>query len=122
MSLRAANAYRRVDLESAPKHQVLERLFERFLRDVATARQAIEVKDVQTKANAIDHAIRIVVELAAALDHTAAPELCANLAGLYDFVRERLGAANASLAVAPLDQASKIMADLASAFHEVHPR
>ena len=35
MLARAANAYRRVDLESAPKTQILERLFDRCLADIA---------------------------------------------------------------------------------------
>jgi flagellar protein FliS len=122
MSSRAANAYRRVDLESAPKHQIVERLYERLLRDVATARQAIVAGDVQGRANAIDHALRIIAEFTAALDHASAPELCANLASLYAYVAEQLSTANVTKAVEPLDTASKIMNDLATAFREAHPR
>lgn len=122
MNVRAANAYRRVDLESAPKHQIVERLFERFLRDVATARQAIAADDVQGRANAIDHALRIVAEFTAALDHGAAPELCANLASLYAYVAEQLGVANVTRSVEPLDVANKLMSELADSFRQVHAR
>ncbi|HLL25221.1 MAG TPA: flagellar export chaperone FliS, partial [Kofleriaceae bacterium] len=87
---RAAAAYKRVDLESAPKHQIVERLFDRFASDLATARGAIHARDVKGKAAAIDHAILIVTELRAALDHATAPELCANLDALYAFVGDRL--------------------------------
>lgn len=120
MHARAANAYRRGDLESAPKHLVLERLFDRFDRDLVQAREAIVAKDIQRKANLIDHAMRIVAELSAALDHAVAPELCANLAALYDYVTVKLGEANTKVAVAPLDDAAKVMADVASAFKEAH--
>ena len=120
--LRAANAYRTVDLESAPKHLVLERLFDRFARDVATARQAIAARDIERKGNALDHALRIVAELVAALDHALAPELCANLEALYHYVTARLGEANLTLALEPLDEAAQLMAEIGGAFRQVHPR
>ncbi|HEX7700406.1 MAG TPA: flagellar protein FliS, partial [Kofleriaceae bacterium] len=55
----AANAYRRVDLESAPKYQIVDRLYERFARDVEEARNAIHAKDISGKAKALDHALCI---------------------------------------------------------------
>jgi flagellar protein FliS len=120
MNARAANAYRRVDLESAPKTQIVERLFDRCVNDIAAARAAIEARDIQKKASALDHAIQIVVELKASLDTAAAPELCVNLAALYDFVTERLTEANVSLAMPPLDQATRIMTELGDAFRRAH--
>jgi flagellar protein FliS len=120
MHARAANAYRRVDLESAPKTQILERLFDRCVKDIADAREAIAAKDIHKKAAALDHALRIVVELKASLDVASAPELCANLAALYDFVAERLSQANASLEASPLDQATRIITELAAAFRGAH--
>jgi flagellar protein FliS len=114
----AATAYRRVDLESAPKYQIVDRLYERFARDVEQARNAILEKDILGKAKALDHALCIAVELKAALDHEAAPALCANLEALYDFVINQISVCNSTLKVRPLDQAAKIMAELALAFHE----
>jgi flagellar protein FliS len=122
MLARAANAYRRVDLESAPKTQILERLFDRFLIDVANARAAIESKDIAQKAAALDHALQIVVELRASLDANAAPELCANLAALYDFVTDQLVAASVNLSVKPLDPVTRIMTEIGEAFRAVHAR
>jgi flagellar secretion chaperone FliS len=122
MLARAANAYRRVDLESAPKPQILERLFDRFLIDVARARAAIEARDIATKAAMLDHALQIVVELRASLDAGAAPELCANLAALYDFVTDQLVSASLTLTVAPLEPATRIMTELCEAFRTVHAR
>jgi len=119
---RAANAYQRVDLESAPKHRIVERLFERFARDLDEARGAIARKDIAKKAASLDHAMRIVAELEASLDHTAAPELCENLAALYGFVMRRLVDANTTLAPTALDDAGRIMRELDTAFREAHPR
>ena len=117
-SRHAANAYRRVDLESAPKYQIVDRLYERFARDVEEARNALLAKDIKAKAKALDHALRIAVELKVALDHEAAPALCANLEALYDVVIKQPSECNSTLKVRPLDQAAKIMAELAIAFHE----
>jgi flagellar protein FliS len=122
MLARAANVYRRVDLESAPKTQILERLFERCLVDIAEARAAIEARDVKRKALALDHALRIVVELKASLDVEKAPQLCENLAALYDFVTERLVSASLTLTLPPLDQATRIMSELAEAFRGAHAK
>lgn len=122
MHARAANMYKRVDLDSAPKTQILERLFDRFERDLVAARAAITARDIHAKAAALDHALRIVAELVASLDHAAAPELCANLGALYNFVIERIGAANSTLAIGPLTEASKVMSDLAEGFKQARGR
>ena len=116
MYARAAVAYRQVDLESASKPEILNRLFNRFLQDVTRARTAIAARDIAGKAAAIDHAARIVVELRAALDPSQHAELCANLDALYQFVDEQLTAANCTLATPPLDAASQVMTDLRDAF------
>lgn len=116
MYARAALAYRDVDLESADKADVVTRLFARFLQDVARGRAAIGGRDIAGKATALDHAIRIVVELRAALDHGAAPELCANLDALYQYVLDQIYAASSSMTVAPLDVASAVMDQLRDAF------
>ena len=122
MLVRAANAYRQVDLESAPKTQILERLFDRCLADIAAARQAIEQRDVKAKAQALDHALRIVVELKASLDVNAAPALCENLFALYDFVTDRLVSASLTLTLQPLDQATRVMNELGEAFRAAHAK
>ncbi len=119
MYARAAHAYRDVDLESAPKPDLVARLFVRFLADLDRARVAINARDIAAKATALDHGVRIVVELRAALDHHAAPELCANLDALYQFVLDQIFAASSSLTVAPLDHAGNVMTQLRDAFLEV---
>lgn len=122
MLARAANAYRRVDLESAPKTQILERLFDRCLADVANARAAIEVRDIKTKAAMLDHALRIVVELKASLDFSASPELCTNLAALYDFVTDCMMQASTTMDVKHLDPVARIMSEIGEAFRTAHTK
>lgn len=118
MYSRAANTYRRVDLDSAPKHSVVERLFERFLVDLDAARSAVAARDIATKAKVLDHALRIVNELEASLDHNVAPELCTNLARIYAFVTERIHHANLTLDLSALDDASRVMREIGEGFRE----
>ena len=63
-----ATAYRRVDLESSPNYQIVDRLYERFARDMERARAAILAKDIHAKARELDHGLQIVVQLKVALD------------------------------------------------------
>jgi flagellar biosynthetic protein FliS len=81
-----------------------------------------ELADIKKKAQALDHALQIVVELKASLDPTAAPKLCENLAALYDFVTERLVSASVSLTLPPLDQATRVMRELGEAFRAAHAK
>lgn len=118
MSQRAAKLYRTVDLESAPKSQILERLLDRLHTDLSVARQAITDGKIEAKAAALGHAQQIIVELQAALDHAQAPEMCANLARLYDFVNERINTANVKLKTAPIDDAAPVVAAIADAFRQ----
>ena len=120
MSAYAARAYKKVDLESAPKSDILDRLFARFDQDVEKAATSLASKNIQDKAAALDHALQIVIELRAALDHGAAPELCANLAALYDYVTEQITATNLSLDATPLTSARQVMADLRDAFSQTN--
>ena len=122
MLARAANAYRQVDLESAPKTQIVERLFDRCLSDIANAKAAIEARDIHAKAAMLDHAHRIVTQLSAALDPSASPELCANLATLYDFVLHQINLANATLETKPLDNATRVMTEIGDAFKQAHAK
>jgi len=119
MYARAALAYRDVDLESAAKPDLVTRLFGRFLTDLDRARAAIKARDIAGKATALDHGMRIVVELRAALDHKAAPELCANLDALYQFVLDQIMLASSSLNPVHLDHAGNVMTQLRDAFVEV---
>jgi flagellar protein FliS len=118
----AAKAYQRVDLESAPKTQIVERLFDRFARDVEDARAALAAKHIEGKARALSHANQIVLQLKLALDHKVAPELCANLEALYNYVAMQLTQCNLKLTTAPLDNAAKVMAGLGAAFKQAHAK
>jgi flagellar secretion chaperone FliS len=119
MYARAARAYKNVSVESAPPPRVLDELLGRAVADCHEARAKIAAGDRGGKGKAISHAVQICGELIAALDFKAAPELCANLASLYDFIINRLTAANIGSDVAPLAEAEKTLQTLRDAFAQV---
>jgi flagellar secretion chaperone FliS len=114
----ALKAYKRADLSSAPKTEILDRLFARLESDLHAGKDAIAAADVAARAQALDHATRILTELVAALDHRSAPELCANLEALYRFCLACLSKASFERSGAPLDKALGIVTTLRSAFAE----
>jgi flagellar protein FliS len=114
----ALRAYKRVDLESAPKTQILDRLFGRLESDLRDGQSAIVAGDIPARAQALDHAIRILTELIAALDQRAAPELCANLDALYRYCVTCIGRASIERSVKPLDEPLRIVTTLRASFAE----
>jgi flagellar secretion chaperone FliS len=114
----ATKAYRRVDLETAPKTEILDRLFGRLEADLRAGRDAINRGDVTARALALDHADRILTELIAALDRNAAPELCGNLDALYRYCQLCITRASLQKSVEQLDQPLAIVATLRAAFAE----
>ena len=119
---RASNAYKAVDLNSAPKQDILRRLYERFLQDIEQGRVAIMTRDIVAKGKVLDHALRIVNELEASLDHASAPELCGNLERLYRYVTEQIHVASTKLDPKPLVEVTKLMSELAASFREASIR
>ena len=118
MYARAARSYQNVFLESASPAKLLDELYERLLRDIRDAAQAMMSGDVVKKGECISHALAIVTELAGALDHHKAPELCARLFGLYDFVTHRLTKANIHNDPKWLTEAQPVIVTLRDAFRE----
>jgi flagellar secretion chaperone FliS len=118
MFARQSRVYRTVSIESAAPTRLIDELLARALRDIEDARRAIGAKDVKTKGTALSHALAIVGELAGALDRSQSPELCANLAALYDFVGTQLTAANVGMTAQPLDGAERILRTLRESFDQ----
>lgn len=118
MADRYAQAYQRVYLESASPTRVLDELYTRLLRDLDDGARCIAAGDIEGKAAATNHAVDIVLQLAAALDRSHAPALCDNLERLYDFVRSRVLDASVRLDARPLAEAAGVVRTIRDAFAE----
>ncbi len=115
---RAANRYRTISLQSASPQQVLGEVFHRLTADINEAKRTILARDIAAKSRVIAHALDLVDALDASLEHETAPEMCANLSRLYDYVRSRLLDASARLDIAPLGDAERVVGQLSEAFRE----
>jgi flagellar protein FliS len=99
VSSRSASAYQRVSVETAVSqaspHQLVNLLLEGLLRNVGSARAAMQRGDVAAKGKHINAAVRILDEgLKPALDLAKGGDLAANLNGLYGYCSLRLTEGN----------------------------
>jgi len=99
VSSRSASAYQRVSVETAVSeanpHQLVNLLLEGLLKNIGTARAALQRGDIATKGKQINNAVRILDEgLKPALDLVKGGDIAANLNGLYGYCSLRLTEAN----------------------------
>jgi len=126
-----AGAYARLGVEtsamSASPHQLIVMLFDGAKTAIAMARHHMATGEIEAKGNAISKAIGIVDNgLKAALDADAAgeagAELVGNLSALYDYVVQRLFRANLHNDALALDEADRLLENIASAWREIDER
>lgn len=115
----ALDAYRKVQLASAPPRRLLQALYARLHADVEAARGALGGGDVPAAQRAADHALAILVVLESALDPAAAPRLCANLADVYRYAFTRILTASLERDAAPLADAERVLRPVSDAFCEL---
>lgn len=113
---RGADAYGKLIVATAPPAELVDRLFTRAVGECQAARAAIAFGDVAGKARAIAALIDIVDALSGALDHVQAPELCKNLASLYDYVQIRATRGSIDRDPLRLDEAASVLCILRDAF------
>ena len=124
-----ARAYARVGIESAvmsaTPQQLLTMLFDGAKTAIGMARHHMAQRDIVAKGNAISKAISIIDSgLKASLDAeaggSAGAALAANLAALYDYINQRLLLANLHNDPAMLDEAERLLENIASAWREIN--
>ncbi|AVR87339.1 flagellar export chaperone FliS [Thauera aromatica] len=118
-----ARAYARVGIESgvmsASPHKLIVMLFDGAIGFIRAARLHMQAGQVAAKGEAISKAIDVVGGLSSALDHERGGELAGRLESLYDYVSDLLLKANLENSVARLDEAERLLADIASAWREI---
>lgn len=121
---RAASAYQRVGVETsvsgASPHQLVNLLLEALLRNVATARGALQRGDIAAKGESISKAVRIIDEgLKPALNLAQGGELAVNLSALYGFCVEQLTKANMTNDAAALADVARVIEPLADGWKQI---
>lgn len=120
------NAYTSVGLETgvpgADPHKLILMLYQGALLAIASAKNQMQRKDISGKGASISKAIAIIDEgLKASLDSNAGGELAQNLSALYEYMCQRLLAANLKNDTAALDEVSRLLSELKEAWEAIRP-
>jgi len=98
------NRYKKNKVLLSDPGEILLALYDGAIKFCKQARIAIENNNPAQKGQKIGSVMAILTELSATLDHDRAPELCDNLARLYDYLIDRLQVASGEMDVGPLDE------------------
>lgn len=112
------NRYAQDAVSTASPARLVTMLYDRLLKDLTVAEQAVGVRDIQGAHNAIMHAQEIVAELHSSLDVSVWREGEA-LQRLYLWMIEQLVAANTTKDARPLQDVREVVEPLAQAWHQV---
>lgn len=120
----AAQAYSKVGVETgveaASPHQLIVMLFDGALLAISNAGLQMQQQNPAAKGQSISRAIDIISSgLKASLDKDKGGELAQNLDALYDYMCNRLLQANLRNDKLALDEVSRLLADIRSAWVEI---
>lgn len=124
MSHSALNAYSQVGVEnsiaSASPHKLVMMLFDGAILAVLRGKAFMQQGNVAAKGESISKAIAIIEEgLKVSLDEEAGGELAMNLKALYEYMSNRLLMANIRNDVEGLDEVSRLLGELKTAWEQI---
>ncbi|MGE0791465.1 MAG: flagellar export chaperone FliS [Sandaracinaceae bacterium] len=112
----AVAQYRSTKVQTASPVQLVVDLYRGAIRFMRQGQAFHEAGDVASRGRVLGRAHAIVSELQATLDHSQAPELCAELDRLYDFVLFQITEANVRSDSGRLVSAIDVMQQLEGAW------
>lgn len=119
----ALRQYQSMDVASevyiASPHKLIEMLLVGALARIARARGAIARKDIGLKIESILSASAIIENLLMSLDVNAGGDIARNLTSLYDYMLRRLVYANAHNDIAALEEVSRLLGEIKSAWDAI---
>src|SRR5690606_30489690 len=118
----AAARYKQVQQNTLTPGELLLALYDGLFRFLNGAKYCLSKGEAAKARELLCKAHAVVSELYVALDHNAAPELCANLAALYDFALSRLTAANRQAKEEYVDEVIRVLAPLREAWQVAVPQ
>jgi len=101
--------YLKTRVMTASPEQLQLMLYDGAIRFCEQARVAVEANEIENSYNLLSRAEKIVLELASSMRDDMAPDVCANMRGLYMFCYERLVQANLKKEIEPIDEALQVL-------------
>ncbi|MCF8826603.1 MULTISPECIES: flagellar export chaperone FliS [Xanthomonas] len=118
-----AEQYRKVGVSTsvteADPHKLVSLLFAGACQRIRLAQACLVQGDQARKGKAIGEACAIVGHLNGSLDHEAGGEIAGNLSALYDYVIQRLTAANLHNDETALTEALDLLSEIDSAWNSI---
>jgi flagellar protein FliS len=111
-----AARYTQAAASTASRERLMVMLFEKALQGIRSGAAALETGNLAAASPALARASEIAVELHATLDRARAPELCDELAAVYQFVCDRLLRAQVTHDPRLAREAERAFAPIAEAF------
>jgi flagellar protein FliS len=112
-------AYLETRILSADPVELVNILYEYATLRVQDARSCLASGDIAGRANAIAKSISILGELDSSLDRKLGGQIASNLAGLYQYMRERLTIANVKQDDGPLAEVETLLKTLGEAWQAI---
>lgn len=117
----AAARYEQVKIQTTSKGELLLALYDGLFKFLRGARICFEQKQNARARELTSKAYAIISELQIALDPSVAPDLCAQLGGLYTFCMDRLRTANTNADPKLVDDVIRVLAPLKEAWEKAVP-
>lgn len=118
----AVSRYKQVRNTTSSPGELLIALYDGLFRFLSGARICFERKEPARARELLSKAYAIVSELYIALDHELAPELCAQLEGVYGFCMDRIMVANLKSNVEAIDEVIRVLTPLREAWKIAVPQ
>lgn len=119
---KAAQRYSQVRANTSTPGELLLALYDGLFRFLNGAKVCFERNEAPRGRELVSKARAVVSELLLALDHDVAPELCANLAAVYDFALARLADANRDAKPAHIEEVIRALTPLREAWTLAVPK
>jgi flagellar protein FliS len=118
----AASRYEQVKVTTSSPGEILLALYDGLFRFLRGAKACLENGQRPRASELLSKAHAIISELIIALDHKVAPELCTQLAALYDFSLDRIRVASHQGNTAAIDEVIKVLTPLRDAWAVAVPQ
>ncbi len=106
------DAYRKNEFYTADRGTLLLKLYQGAVHFLKQAEKQLERGEIAEKGVSISKAHAIVSELVSTLDFSAGADIAQKLAGLYNFILDRLMSAHLGNDIRPLEEALSILETL----------
>ena len=118
----AAARYAQVRNTTSTPGELLLALYDGLFRFLNGAKSCIDNKQLPRARELLSRSHAILSELTIALDHSLAPELCAQLEGLYEFCIDRIQFASRKADAKSIEEVTRVLTPLREAWTIAVPK